>query len=672
MRSQRPLRPRKRPDAHRPTFVSGLVVLTLLVGAAVSFASANAPASPSPSSSTTASSHGLAGVALNSRGQGLPGVEIRLVPLNGIVGAASVRKVFSDETGRFAITSLAPGLYRLVAVKGGYSVLVGQVNTLLQDTLKLILSPSGAPGPPGSRPADASWALRLPHRDLLEDRGFEPVRSPSGDDRIVADLLGGAASQGFTLEALASRIGDNDGSAPTAGGAGFALGGAVFTRDHGLISGRVGRLDEGGDVGLREKTSSLRLRWIPQPASGRVLAAAADLFRRETGVAVGPDREDLDLDGVHMGVSGAIEREARVTDLRFDLAAGRLSQVDGLGAPDAAKLSVVKATAAMDFQQRWAPDHELVLNLAARGISGALSDAGPGTRLALLPSDVAGASVSLTEASGSGAFLSVGDRWHVSRTVTLMSTARSDWNAGFGSGVRGAATVGAQWTPVETAMFRAESGLTLGGERAGSPVARVSVEGGGPNWNLSVARDHEVGPVVWRTPPTEATLTDPFLAGRDAATDRWTAGVHWRAGARVPEVRVQATWVRVKGAVAPRLPGDLPLVPLDSAGAAAGRRVEFGLALPRTRTEVTVFWDQLKDRSGDDRVLLEGADRWTRRAMSVRQRLVLWGRDGPNCDLVIGAEENRLTSDAPAAAGDSLRQALLQRRRYTGGVALSF
>jgi hypothetical protein len=140
---------------------------------------------------------------------------------------------------------------------------------------------------------------------------------------------------------------------------------------------------------------------------------------------------------------------------------------------------------------------------------------------------------------------------------------------------------------------------------------------------------------------------------------------------RVPEFRVRAVWLVAQGAMAPRIPGDVVVVPVSLDGTTSGRRVELGLALASTRTVVTFFWDELRDRGGN-RILLEGADRWGRRAVSVRQRVVQLSRDGAHCDIVLGADENWLDAGDGGPLANTIRRAILERRRVSGGVALMF
>jgi hypothetical protein len=126
----------------------------------------------------------------------------------------------------------------------------------------------------------------------------------------------------------------------------------------------------------------------------------------------------------------------------------------------------------------------------------------------------------------------------------------------------------------------------------------------------------------------------------------------------------------VDGGLAPRLPGDAAVVPLQTAGAAAGQHWEFGFSIPSSGASVLVTWESLKDASGAGR-LLEGADRWGRRAVSLRQRLHRFGARGPNWELIMGAEENWLAPQRPAS-DDLVRTALLQRRRVSGGMSITF
>ena len=150
---------------------------------------------------------------------------------------------------------------------------------------------------------------------------------------------------------------------------------------------------------------------------------------------------------------------------------------------------------------------------------------------------------------------------------------------------------------------------------------------------------------------------------------RWAVGLSVAPGVFLREVRLRGEWYDVEGDLAARLPIDLPLAPVAWDGKARGRRLEVGLALT-AGTEVSIVWDELEDLGGAA-PLLEGARRWERRAVALRQRLARVGETGA-WYVILSAEDNDLSPAPAPAADDGLRLALLQRRRVSGGMALSF
>jgi hypothetical protein len=119
----------------------------------------------------------------------------------------------SDLQGRFRIANLAPGRYRLIALKKGYSTFIASVNTRAQSWIDVILHPaprSGEERPP-SMPKDASWALRLPETSILRD--IDPASAEQAEDEAperlaLSDYLQLRVDQLFALQVIPSGEGD--------------------------------------------------------------------------------------------------------------------------------------------------------------------------------------------------------------------------------------------------------------------------------------------------------------------------------------------------------------------------------------------------------------------------------------------------------------------------------
>lgn len=183
----------------------------------------------------------LTGVATDTLGRVVAGVEILVTPDRAGAAVAATR---TDELGRFAVASLSPGIYRVAALKSGYVVFLGRVNTQIRSSVELILRPLPGPGEPGGETTsrDRVWALRLPARGPLRD---EDDRTWSGfgvaaatTTRPTADRLDGGLEQTF-------RFGD-----PFRGAAGPERG----------VQGSETRLRLGATLGERSRVGLLGRR----------------------------------------------------------------------------------------------------------------------------------------------------------------------------------------------------------------------------------------------------------------------------------------------------------------------------------------------------------------------------------------------------------------------------
>ena len=139
---------------------------------------------------------GLTGFVRDTAGRIVVGSVVLAVPVGG---EAPLTTTTLDD-GRYLFASLAPGAYRITAVKAGYRAGTGSVNTLMKRTLDLVL----APGATDAELAGSSdWMLRVPPRDLLRDTGFTVDTAGSGDtpasDATDAQLQSGVSPARFSL-----------------------------------------------------------------------------------------------------------------------------------------------------------------------------------------------------------------------------------------------------------------------------------------------------------------------------------------------------------------------------------------------------------------------------------------------------------------------------------------
>lgn len=135
----------------------------------------------------------FSGVVRDSSGLLLEQVEIFL--FHETVGSPPVSERLSDNEGRFDLGELVPGSYRIAAVKEGYRLYLGRVDTLLQRSIQVVLQPMPVEGEAGTEivPGNASWSLRLPRRSLLRETGAEVLTPGRPTGEAVASRSSGAA-----------------------------------------------------------------------------------------------------------------------------------------------------------------------------------------------------------------------------------------------------------------------------------------------------------------------------------------------------------------------------------------------------------------------------------------------------------------------------------------------
>ena len=640
------------------------VVLLALPSLAAGLAFAAGPSAPL-TASTAVESEGrrIAGVTLDQSGQALAGVEVRVAALG--VAPLRVLKVLSDENGRFSFPALAPGAYRLVAVKGGYAVMVGQLNTALQETLEIVLRPAGAPAAPGVKPEDNAWTLRLPRRDPLEDLG-------DGAPALLYPASRGDgphfAPSSVTIEALASRVADA-GDVQDGGGSRLALGGTLLAGADSTLSARLDHQDDGGGQTLRDRADRLFFRWNVGGAADD--SVSLDLHQRasrlDATAEYGGAASRLDVSSLELTARRAEGDADSGRTMSAALALASFSPDGALQRRVGDPYGVARLSADVAWRRKLSDANQANFGASIEGTRGARRSFGGVETLSLAPAS--GVGDSLAAAFGDRAAAFADDTWQASSGLALVARARGEWARGFDERSRGAASIGARAALGESVSFAADAGAMVGGRSAGEAIYRAAFEGGRGAVRWTVVRSRESGVDLFGLAASPDAAPLGVLVGPDALVARWAVGLSVAPGVFLREVRLRGEWYDVEGDLAARLPIDLPLAPVAWDGKARGRRLEVGLALT-AGTEISIAWDELEDLGGAA-PLLEGARRWERRAVALRQRLARVGDTGA-WYVIISAEDNDLSPAPAPAADDGLRLALLQRRRVSGGMALSF
>ncbi len=165
----------KRPRAVGASLILSLLLVLLPLAAPPTAVAADRPA--------------FSGSIRDAVGNVLEGAEVLVVA--GSATPQPLASTLSDGTGKFAFAELAPGTYRVAALKDGYLTSVQAINTTLHDWIDIVLRavPAFDADEADSVPRDPSWALRLPRRQILreidpvpgENRPFESFAPPEAD-----------------------------------------------------------------------------------------------------------------------------------------------------------------------------------------------------------------------------------------------------------------------------------------------------------------------------------------------------------------------------------------------------------------------------------------------------------------------------------------------------------
>jgi hypothetical protein len=660
-----------------PRWTGALATLLLALAVVLSGGSGPAAAAESGVASSASSVAGassgrtISGTTLDAWGRALAGVQIVLAPLSvadptGVPGSGAYRAL-SDEAGRFNVGGLVPGVYRIVAVKGGHSVLVGQINTLVQGSLDLILYPSGRATEPGERPPDGSWALRLPGRDRLEDRA-----APSDADEAFEEAAGG---EPLALTLRMARLGDGGHDRGWGSGVGLGIGAALDLDERGLLEVDLGHQHQGQVRTIRSQSDRLISRWYRQSGReglgqlefgiGRSWTKTPGPASTDPGLAL--EREWLQLGAQHTWsgrrTSLLLRADARLAGGQQDAGA---SPGDDVGSYHGERVALELAA-----HRRWTDRRRSAARIALRHLGGGLWHAADGSERALLALADDG-TAALSGLDGTTLDLRLEDVSVLSPALSFTTSGSVEATTGPGGELLGSGGAAVSWRAARSTRVEIAGGVGFGGADPTEPLWRLEVEQSLGEVRIAASRSRETGVLPWQASmPSVVDLPNGIVTDRRGVSERWALEARWEPGSAWTSVALRGELYEMAGRLAARLVDDLALVPVTGPGSEAeGGRVELGIAITPFGTSLMVAWEEMSDNAGDER-LVAGADGWMRRSVELRQRLCPREWLGTDCHLLLGYEQQDLTGLAEDAESTG-RQMLLERRRYSGGLALAF
>lgn len=209
--------------SRRVSHLAGILVLVVGLSAAVQAR----PTDPVP----------ISGIVKDTLGNLIEGVEVLVIDKSASFSPVATLK--SDGKGRFSVSRLPLGVYRVAALKEGYLTYVGRIDTRLQQWVNVVLRPMPDLGhaPTEPIPEDSSWVYRLPRRYVLDSRGPELDEDPPTPEPPVAVA---AAREALRLQvdqlfSTAAPIGERRDQRPETKGSETHLRISSALGDHGSV-----------------------------------------------------------------------------------------------------------------------------------------------------------------------------------------------------------------------------------------------------------------------------------------------------------------------------------------------------------------------------------------------------------------------------------------------------
>ncbi len=644
--------------------------------------------------------HSISGIARDASGQVLAGVEVLVLK---DAGGETLLTAVSGPAGVFRLGTLAPGLYRIVALKPGYLATLTRVNTFLRTSLDLVLRPLPTPGPAGEGtvPDDLSWALRVPRRSILKDVDPSSLLASASAPN---DRPGRFEIPSYLVGGIEQRVSMTAGASAPASRAAYP-GSETRMRlsstlgERGQIEVRGSRESEGATLGdgprsglvARDHSAvSVDVRYDTEPDSRLAVKAyfsarnlRSDDAAQDAPVAtVGESQRAWGYDASWTKQVDAASRVAvrlGYLEAMLDVPAGFVPQRPVSDVPRVGlENRTVDATGS--YETVLAEGHQLqvdarmrLLDLAAPQVrsagdaSAGYLQGAPGWNLAIRARDEWTPSAGWTIAYGLAAHEVLGT---VGNATLVVPRAGASWSTGALT-LRGAVSYYQPFGAGVAYGLAAEDPAVPTDPRFGYDAEAELLLGAGVRFRASHAYVPRITDPVSATGPEWAPEVAIFATDGNARDSRTTLGVE-RQSARAA-LFAQWTEGAAVGTLAETVLGEWPLALL------ADRRIEYrstriGARVVPTGTEVAAVYQRIEDSplgalsAGAPPTMQEFAE------LQFGQVLVRFRRPGAACRFVMAARAP--VHPAGAASGDveqeRTRVLTALNRRVSAGLALAF
>lgn len=628
----------------------------------------------------------LSGAVRDPLGRALEGAEVLVLATERGVATASAR---SDASGRFLIDHLAPGVYRVAAIKSGYVAALGVVNTYVRSSVDLVLRPIPKPNEPGADRVqdDLSWTLRVPPRSVLEQLEPVAVAASESQEQRRAHLRIPESIRGqvdHVVELGAFRPGSGGPAASLTGNeTRMQFAGSLGGRGAIQVAGRHGSMDSASNsapaAAVSRAASDVDVDVSYDTGDDARLAMRAFYSTGDLEVGERPGimnvgarqgRRSWGYEGQwHKQVDGSsrVALQVGIHDANFDLARGGAEALEQ-SLQDASN----RAIGAEGQYESVAGDRHLL----RVGIRAQLMNLGA----PLARSGRATGSFPIEGSMGWSVLLDAEDQWSVSGPIALT------YGLGYRQGFEGAYTatatprVGASWT---TGRFRghAEVGILASADLAPGSEERTSSGGRTPvgygleieaplSRTLTIRGTASSVPLranVWREPVDTGDLQDLYVTDGFVSDEFLALAIERAAGNATVTFRVAQG--EAEGALAPALDPDVPVVLLADR-TLRYRSVRFGTIAAHAGSALAVEYRAIDEGAGfapDASEALQTVE------LEFAQRLARLAGGRASCRLLITARSAVGASpSSPEADPAEARRFAALHQRLGAGISLAF